>query len=890
MSSNQATTEILAKYNQKRSEKLPREEVAEANAQLISYLHAAAVLHCFVPETLQPVEPTLVHPQPRLLLYDHIINTAGGMAEGLFSLKLPVRQQALKELGSQDAMRNALGVNPDHIGTDMQRLFESYVAIPVTILSPAALTYQELSLFCQLLTWLDGMDEKLPPLSEMMLLLKEKSVLASFEHLVSKEFIGREIELEQLKTHIGFYAKNLRDFPRAMPILSICGPGGIGKSALVGKLLLEATLGDLQHKMPFAYLAFDQSTLRIESPFTILLEMVAQLQLQLPGYIFASKFENFNYAVRRYRDESGNIKFRERIESSRSLRIESHLEVNRFLYTVFADLIGSISEDLKRPVLLVLDTFEEVEYRDKESLKGFWDMLVQVWMECPSFVVIIAGRSSIRDLGINEKYIQELELNHLRLEDRMSLLMSLGVSNEVAMVVASKIGGNPLSLRLAANLIARSENNKTGKNGIDDIMIPSLLSFDLDEYLIQGQLYSRILDHIHNEDVRKLAHPGMVLRVTSPEVILRVLAPACQLNVENIEQASTLFEELRKEHALVKNGENGTLVYRPEIREAMIRLLKQDKHAQLRAIHLYAIEYYIQRESVADRAEEMYHRLTLGDDDPELLELRWKEGIESSIARNVEEYSDPVKAWLASRMSLEVPRSVFENADTIEWEKNITRKVQVALTRLDTSSALKLLKERKERSENSPLFALEAKTLLLLNRLKIAREVLKRGIDIVSRSANRGRMAELFWLQSQIALLENAPILADESLSRAEQAMTKAINPIGLIQVICHRMYIATEYSIVKTVPLYELRARLNTACQMVHYDYNFQDGFILVMARYFLDGEYPQTFQKLGPFVMERSERPSIEILTNENLRGLDEFREPWEQGNDRDYFEAIV
>jgi tetratricopeptide (TPR) repeat protein len=880
MENTNNTADVLARYEEKRKERSSRQPDPQAGAQLTSYLQAAAVLHCFNPDSLQPLQTEYRYDQVRLLLFDHIVKAPGGIEDRLFSLKTAVRQQTLKEMGTRQAMARALEANPARIQTDLQQFFENYVHTGEVQPLPAHMTYQQLVLYCQLLTWLDGLDPRLISLKEATVRMQQKSVLASFEHLVDKSFTGRQRELGLLRDYI---TGNEEDGTKK-PIFSVCGAGGIGKSALVANLLMEIALGASNTRIPFAYIPFDQPTLRIESPFTILLEVIAQLELQLPQH--KNFIEVVRQLVRDYRDGQSNIKMRG-ISYTRDERIGNSLAINMTLYQQFGSFLRKIAREHNTVFLLVLDTFEEVEYRDKESLNDFWAMLETISDVFPGFRIIIAGRTSIRDLHYNKESVEECRLEHLDLPDSISLLINLGVHERTAGSVAGQIGGNPLSLRLAANLITTMKARHLDLN-MDDIMDAGPLQFELDEQLVQGQLYNRILDHIHEDDVRTLAHPGMVLRVTSPLLILHVLAPACALNVHNLDQATTLFEKLKKEHALVRMGPESTLIYRPEVREAMIRLLKQDKPEQVHAIHQAAIEYYEMLDDTTSRAEEMYHRLALGEDDPFTLNSRWIEDIESSVVENLSEYSNPMKAWLASHISLEVDRSVFEDASTMEWEQNTNRKVQKLLTRGDTVRALKLLAEREERSKASPLFALEAKALVLQKKFAEAAAVLNRGIKTVSQSDNRGRLAELFWLLAQVAITQGKYKEADELLERAEKAIAKSSKPIAVMHVLCHRLLIIDTYGPANPGKKQVLRARLNQACERLDLNYNTLEAFVVKMAMYYLEQEYPKTFNHLGEF--EDMQIPDGNMLTSENLRGLDEYRDDLEQGDQFESYESLV
>jgi hypothetical protein len=789
---SEVTKTLLDKYASRRASQ-PSIPAAVEDSQRRSYRLAAAVLHAFAPDSLLPLDSRYGHPRPQVVLFDELTRLVGGWSEGLYTLKPEMRRQALRELGSRERMWQALKANPERPRTSFQEMWEDYLRTG-EIPAPEKLGYQQLTELHQLVSWMEGLDASLPDTAYVLDLARRKSVLSSFEHLVISNFTGRKKELSRLREHVGVLTPqaNLKYITRQLAqwatqksrsILSIYGPGGIGRSALIGRFLWEHVQTVPETRISFAYLAFDQPTLRIETPFTLLVEATSQFELQHPE--LAENFEIFNTRVREYREIIGKLGDRQEVRATRGERIMEAQELNVTLYREFARLLKTIglrqvkNQKVYIPVLLVFDTFEEVQYRDLESLTEFWRMLDLIQNDYPHLRVLISGRAPVAGLGVRRQEVVEWQLTELALSDRVTLLHRLGVGDPaVAKAVAEQVGGNPLSLRLAANVLASDPQTATTK-GIRDLTTTRWLLFQVDEQLIQGQLYRRILDQIHDENVRKLAHPGMVLRRVNPEVILEVLAPVCEIPISDYEEAQALFGELRREQGLVQSGEGDELIYRPEIRRAMIRLLEQDRYSQVRELHRAAIDYYARQDGLEARAEEFYHRLVLDEDDPREYGGRWEKGIEASLASSLEEYPDRAKAWLAIRINIEVPREVLLNVDTAEWERNTTRKVQRALSQLDTEHALSLLHERPQRTEESPLYALEAKAYLLRDEFKKASDVLERGIRRVSESTNRGRLAELFWLQSQVALLRKDAATADQMLERAEHAIENSDSSIS---------------------------------------------------------------------------------------------------------------
>lgn len=899
MSSTDDTT-LLARY-QRRLASVARQDAPGMDPVRQTYRHAAAVLDCFTFASLHPAASGLSHDNPRALLFDDTQTKPGGMAQQWFTLVLPVRIAALRELGSRAAMRRALERNPERPMTPLQAMWEAYLATG-TLPALDEIGYGELALVCEILSWLDGLDPQLPPLGAAHDWLRRRSILASFEHLVDLSFTGRTQELELIRKHIGVpppshgLAVPLHQLRMLLPlthplVLAVHGPGGVGKSALIGKLLLEHSKAVPGAQIPFAYLAFDQASMRIDATFTILREAAAQLELQFPGQ--GDVFAAFRATVLQFRDERGALVSGDAAAPPRQIAPMVTLGQEEKLHAQFGKLLHAIGRHqagqavLYTPVMLVFDTFEEVQYRDKEDLSPFWRMLKQLHLHYPQLRVIICGRAALSSHPSYPVELRQMALGELAFDDRCALLGKLGVTNDhMAAAIADQVGGNPLTLRLAAR-VALTDPAATSDKGIDNLVTRRLLLFQIDAQLVQGQLYRRVLQHIHDPRVRSLAHPGMVLRRIDPEVIVRVLAPVCLPDLaraaepEQSKEAWRLFNELRREHALVTfDATDGALVYRADIRNSLMRLLEHDRYGDVRRLRRAAIAFYQEHDGVSARAEELYHRLALGDDDPALLDARWLPGVESLLAPGLDDYPDTMKAWLASRMSLEVPRDVFMQADIAYWERNITRKIQAALSEGRPQDALMLLRERDSRSADSPLYALEAKAHLMNESARLAIDALERGIQAVPAARNRGRLAELWWLKAQAFLLNYPPKpdAADHCLAQAQLAMEQSGTALPLMHILAQRLLLRQAMPQLLPAATAALEHQLATLCLELDEEQLRGAGLVSGLAAQLVDPVlFPEALERLHN--MAPPQVPAdMDTLTGDNLQGLDSYRHPWE------------
>jgi hypothetical protein len=875
---NDITNKLLELFDQKQSLRKASVE-SDEQKQLWSYRQAAAVLHTFSFDSLQPLDPAYADENPLVLLFDDAVFTFAENAKQVYTLKPEIRKQSLKQLGSREKMLEALKANLNRELTPLQKIWEEYLESG-KVTDPEKMGYYQLTCLSQILTWVEP-DPQLPSEEYVRDLIKRKSVLGPFEQLVISNFTGRERELRVIQKYI--------TEPTAEPLLSIHGPGGVGKSALVGRFLWLNAQSKKEDRIPFAYLAFDEPSLSIEMPYTLLVDIASQLELQYPE--MSPEITNFNREVVAFRNTGEDIVKRKTNVKSRGLRLQISGSSETALYASFALLIRKISrQNGDTPVVIVLDTFEEVQYRDREHLASLWEMLRMIRSNFELFRVIVAGRAPIDRADLINTRISELVLTELAPEDGIFLLLNQGVADKtIAEAVVRQIGGNPLALRLAANLIS-TDKEAADSSGIKGLPNKSLL-FQVDEQVIQGRLYKRVLEHIHDEKVRKLAHPGMVLRKVTPEIILYVIAPATGITVDGLGEAQYLYAQLERETALVQTSDKGYLVYRPEIRTMILRLIEQDKYSEVRRLHREAIYYYGQADAIDSRAEEFYHRLVLNEDEYDTLDERWQPAIAPFVLPNLSEYSDRMKIWLATRTKVEVDRTILHNADIADWERNITRKVKLAL-RLQKNSlpALALLHERKERTNASPLFSLEAKAYLVDNQLDHAEKVLDAGIEKVSQSSNRGKLAELFWLQAQVFIQKKDYLKADQLLSQGERAMEKAENPVPLMHILCHRLLLRTYYKESYTETTADLRFKLNTACDRIEKASSYDLQMVITLTLEMLGKEFPGTAERLAGLVYSNSKYSfSQETLITENLQGLEEYREPWEEEDNRS-FESLV
>ena len=156
---------------------------------------------------------------------------------------------------------------------------------------------------------------------------------------------------------------------------------------------------------------------------------------------------------------------------------------------------------------MVLDSFEEAQYRDSPVLDRMWAMLDALQSAYPWTRVVVAGRAPVGHPATPADGLPTIRSGSSTKMLRLASWLLGGHGPDLAEVVATRIGGNPLSLKLAARVAIRQGGRSAG--WVKEIPAKRRwLIRSVDDMLIQGMLYERILEHITDPDVRRLAHPA----------------------------------------------------------------------------------------------------------------------------------------------------------------------------------------------------------------------------------------------------------------------------------------------------------------------------------------------------------------------------------------------
>jgi len=764
-------------------------ETIEAAGAAWPYIEAAAVLAVFDPQELVPVPspgappplPTGAAPNLLLAHSETVLDTENRLR---WTLRDNARRAALQRLAERDALVLACSVTEAWVQQNNDTLQATLRAcLRQQSVELEGMGLDRLSALLKVVGWLKDIVSPLPNEERVRQRLDLETLVQPLRAFIGhwtpegtfvEHFRGRQSELGQLYDYVGILppsslrarvSRTIRAITNLLqePPLLIHGMGGVGKSTLIAKFVIDHYRAAESDHFPWAYLDCDRQRLGTGHPLALLAETAWQLGIQYPFL----------------QPELGALRdaWSDRLTASvdRSVTIEEY----RWAVEQFAQSYAKLDAPA-RPLLLVFDTFEEVQYRSHDRVALLYGLMQALQEKIPRLRVVLAGRAPVLK---SEILTREVLLKELDPQAALGYLRARGITDEsLARSVVEIVGGHPLSLRLAVNLLEQP-------GGAEEITSlrkdRQFLFLNLRENLtredVQGRLFQRILGHIHDLDVRKLVHPGLILRRITPALIRHVLAGPCGVSVPDDETARRLFDALRREVSLVapatevlpvalEETPDEALRFRPELRRQMLPLIAEDAPAQTEAVHRQAIAFYAAQEGVGARAEEIYHRLALGEA-RETIEARWQWECLLYLTPSAEELPPRARAYLAAKQGTDAALSEeeWQQADLEDWERRTVRRVRDLLNAGRAPEALELLQARTDRSSRSPLYRTEALVWERLGEDEKALVVAESGIEALRDAGNTAEMIDLLLLAGR---LREAAGDYQEAISQVEQAQS----------------------------------------------------------------------------------------------------------------------
>jgi hypothetical protein len=488
--------------------------------------------------------------------------------------------------------------------------------------------------------------ETVPPLTEVQRRLGLEELLEPLRLLIGSEsgprthrFVGRTQEqralrafvdelasrstMEALERGVGRLGKVVNNVigGRTAGNFVIAARGGLGKSSLIAKFVLDHAI-HAEKPFPFAYLDFDRAGLQPRDPRLLLAEVLRQVGLQ---------FEEISEGAEAIRRNLESLVQDEALGAYRDEGATSE-------WAAAVDLLNSLTMRRGCAFLLVLDTMEVVQ-SDSRALSGVIFLVNQLTgPRLPATRVVAAGRADVPELRNRSPHRSEgklLELDPLAPGEALEMANSLGASllrDQWQPHWGNRIAGppespdsrrEPLTIRVAVELVLAAEPDKR-EAVTRDI---EKMGEEASAHFVGALYQRRVLDHVRDLEVKKLAWPGLVLRRVTPDLVRDVLAGICGLDAEKIPET---FAALSNE-AWIVTRDGDALKHQPDLRARTLPLMRRHDRKKFDEVNARAIAHFQSRmkHDPRARAEFVYHSL-LGGATPE--------SIRSYITSNIEPY------------------------------------------------------------------------------------------------------------------------------------------------------------------------------------------------------------------------------------------------------------
>jgi hypothetical protein len=500
--------------------------------------------------------------------------------EGRWLMRLPERRHAISALAEADALTSAVQWRRDR-PTDQET--EDLLAV---LLDQPPMSREEIlaalrdedtgrQMLQRAIVALDRAGAAAPArdlLVPVRSALGEQERAARRQRIAERGFFGREGEQDAIRDWI---AKPFGTAP--VRCLLIAGAPGIGKSALLEHAVAEFLA------LPMALvvrLDFDRAGLDVVDQRGLTLEVARQLGEGL--------------------GENGVALLDKRIVASAVGEAAKSEPVRRATIAP-QELLANIGSAVgRRPILFVLDTLEVLQGRgvtQAENLFSWLDQFVRV--SGLPVRVLAAGRGDPLE-GVRSRVANDIRLTGLGDGPATELLAKMEVPSQAWGDVMAIADGNPLRLRLAGEIVKRI--------GLNDLVkAKGRRSLEADF------LYRFLLSRIEDPELRRLAHPGLIVRRINHEVIREVLAPKLGLDRISEARAHALLAGLAEHHWLVEAdpGAPGFLKHRSDMRSLLLPLLYRTAPRQSSDIDKAAVRWFASVDEPWRRVEAAYHSLQL---------------------------------------------------------------------------------------------------------------------------------------------------------------------------------------------------------------------------------------------------------------------------------------
>jgi hypothetical protein len=411
-----------------------------------------------------------------------------------------------------------------------------------------------------------------------MLLAEARSALSQLqrdEHwrsIARQGVFGREAEAKTISVWL---ANNIEKPP--VQALYVQGLPGIGKSLLLDDSVRRA----YAHQKPIVIrLDFDRSGLDVLDLVGLTMEVARQTADQTGSEPLLKE---------RLRAASLDSRPREGTTSALRSRVPLDLVAE----------IGKVVRSKKRPVLVLLDTLEMLRARGETHPRTLFQWLDDLVLGgVRPMRVLAAGRGGALDAS-PARIGKPIALDGLPEPAAGEMLAALNVPAEYRNEVIAVADGNPLVLRLAAALVLKGGGDTLrGKQG---------------NSLSASFLYRALISRIADPELKRIVHPGLVVRRINAEVIRDVIVPKLGLKPVSEAASEALWRDLERLDWLVEPDPNSPKFLRPRgyLRPVLLPLIYKDQPVSSGKIDAAAAAWFARRPEPWCQIEASYHRLQM---------------------------------------------------------------------------------------------------------------------------------------------------------------------------------------------------------------------------------------------------------------------------------------
>lgn len=765
----------------------------EGDRDLLDPLACAATLATFDPRTLLAAFGM----EPDVANLDRLQSHAEQVGAATWSLTQAARRRSLTAMREPTRLRELRLRLHIAAPATLQRMADLLLkGAPL----PPALTIGELAALVEAHGWYNRLLPWLPPAEVLQSRLARAELLEPMQRLIGDQFVGRKHELNRLADYVGIlksegmlqsmgvsarrFVRRARRSLLSDPPLFVLGPGGVGKSSLMARFILDHVDPAGDAPLPFVLVDFDRAQVEPTLPLSLLLAAIQQLRVQFPDHTDAM--------VRISESLTQRMRARDAMEVTKSFSLQESVVVD---FAVQVDtMLGGLDEST--PLLWVLDTFEEPQRMGESTVGPLWELMDTLQRHLPRLRLVVCGRVAPPgfrwDTVPLDEFDQPSALVYLR--QRLAQIGAAERADESTLIrVIAMVGRSPLVLRLAARLIAEAD--------------PQLLMRKIRGERILAFLFHRVLEHIRvheqldagervdtderaklQDELARLVFPGLVVRRITAGVIHHVLAKPCGVEMRDAGHAERLFKALRQQVDIVDTGgddnDEPSLLHRSDLRRMMLRDL--DARAGARTVERIArraVRHHQSFGTPSHRAEEIYHRLRLGQT-AATIRARWQPEVQPYLLGALDDMDRPtMRNLLADLLGVTLDAEALKDAAQDDWERQTERRAAEYLRAGSPTRALQSLQERQQRLVASPLLGLEAQAWHLLGNFQRAGALARRAFD---ECIEAGDMTAASEAALQLALADEAEGLLEAAHGHATEALELASqlgDPILLLRV-----------------------------------------------------------------------------------------------------------